>query len=637
MKRKSFVTTLLLSFACVFTLALGIIGLQPITAQAAITGDGTEESPYIVSTIDELNEALKKTDNEVNYVKVSNSVVGMISSSLKLGYNVKPFVLDLNGIDLQNFEIILAVDATIKNGTIKGSKQGIFVGSGATALNIKLENLVIATDYNGVSMLSPHGTLTIIDCQIESRSERYNALYATNSVTVNAKNVRLEGKPSAIGIDDTNSTVTLDGVSYTSSNPYIGVSYVSPHECVDANEDCKCDKMGEVLHLDADDNCVCDKEKCQKTVHTDENVDCVCDKCEKILHEYIDARCVYCREYSFQGEGTEESPYIVKVADELATAANMTENTVNYLVVVNDITADDYITLKKSVIMNLNENTLSFSSGGFLNIRKNATVKNGTITSTNDTYAIWIEGDSITLQGLTIKGMRTGVTVMGGDLIVDCCRITAYAEKSIALENNGRGVVTITNVYLEGNQSVFIGMDDDTIDGVDESEFELTTFYCTEHFCVYDNDDDTKCNICQGVHWICSHEYDNGCDVNCNECGNIRTPNHDFENFVWRYSEVGHWKKCGNCETEEDGSNVAAHTFGEWTDGETEGKQERVCECGYKQTRDKVSEEDKKGFGFESGCSSGMDSGLLAFETCGLASLGLFATRMMQKRRREEV
>ena len=125
------------------------------------------------------------------------------------------------------------------------------------------------------------------------------------------------------------------------------------------------------------------------------------------------------------------------------------------------------------------------------------------------------------------------------------------------------------------------------VDGADfDNHYEECTV-CGDHFNVEKHDyteTQTKAPTCTEK---------GSKHLECKECGHtedvdIKELGHDFTG-EWKHDETNHWKECTHegC-TEVEG--LAAHSFGDWevTKAATctaEGEEQRVCECGYTETR----------------------------------------------------
>ncbi len=113
------------------------------------------------------------------------------------------------------------------------------------------------------------------------------------------------------------------------------------------------------------------------------------------------------------------------------------------------------------------------------------------------------------------------------------------------------------------------------------------------HACVYDNDCDTRCDICKNKRTVKGHVFDSVCDEECNICGarNKAPALHEYDapcddkcNICNKNREAADHVYTGICDTLCDAcknTRVAEgeHKFGEWT--ESDGEKTRKCSvCG---------------------------------------------------------
>ncbi len=151
MKAKLFFTSILAAFIGFCLLIVGVCTVSTVKTQsafAATTGEGTEENPYVVTSLTELNEAMDSTTNEINYIRLD----GNISSSgttVTLDATDKEMVLDLNGKKMNIRQFTVKRNASIHNGSIEGVTC-LKVSDGAV-LVVKDINLVASSQYYNVS------------------------------------------------------------------------------------------------------------------------------------------------------------------------------------------------------------------------------------------------------------------------------------------------------------------------------------------------------------------------------------------------------------------------------------------------------------------------------------------------------
>lgn len=137
-------------------------------------GEGTEENPYIISSVDELKvlaNAVTKTGitYEGQYFKVADGMEFDLSDGLQIGSSLKKFkgTFDGNGVVLKNLTKALfngTEGATVKNITVEAPTKAAFAYVYDTVIkDIKLNNVKIekASSTGALISGSVYGTTTI--------------------------------------------------------------------------------------------------------------------------------------------------------------------------------------------------------------------------------------------------------------------------------------------------------------------------------------------------------------------------------------------------------------------------------------------------------------------------------------------
>ncbi len=180
-------------------------GLCDACGGYTFTGAGTEDDPYVVTNIGELQQAINMTENETNYIVFGNDITG---TNITPQTTHKPVVLNLRGYTL-NIPGGLGLNntSTVKNGTVNG---GVYA-YGDTS--VTLEALTIS----GEIVAQNASTVTIENCTIIG-SER-GALVAYLDAEMIVNNVTISIDPaynlSIFRIEGGSATLILDGVTYT--------------------------------------------------------------------------------------------------------------------------------------------------------------------------------------------------------------------------------------------------------------------------------------------------------------------------------------------------------------------------------------------------------------------------------------
>ncbi len=394
MTKKGLLSKIAIAFVGVCALVLGGLGLDFTPAHAAVSGAGTSENPYVVSTVEDLQAAIDSTENETNYIKVGGTMT--LSQNVVQQQENNPFVLDLNGKILDfgtsGGYFLLKKGATLKNGMISGtsSSQLLYLADGGEyALSgLRVEN-------GGSTAVSVYAsTLTMTDCTITGAD---NALYLTNA-TATAENFTFtttaaDGEAAYLY----QSTLTLDGAAHTATI-----------------------------------------EKASYHTHKDENGDEKCDR----EHEYM-----------FTGSGTEADPYVVINVQQLVYAADCEplSGTVNHIKLANDMSGEAKIEVEvmdAPVVIDLNGKTLTMDNpeNAAFEFYNDATLKNGKIVGAY--VYVSMSGKTVNLEDLTIENNRAVVLSahVGNTNISKCTLITTAPEGDTILIGNG--IIVGNNVTL---------------------------------------------------------------------------------------------------------------------------------------------------------------------------------------------
>ncbi len=158
--------SIILAFAMLFSLC-------SVTAFAAVTGDGSEENPYLVSSEAELNEAINNASGTNNHIKVTADIT--LTSSR---YIRKSVVIDFNKKTVTgNHLIMISADSvTVKNGVFSNTMGIQFSGSS----DFVIENMeIIGEDFYLLRISNSSGT--IHNCYVET-TEYYAANFMADEM-----------------------------------------------------------------------------------------------------------------------------------------------------------------------------------------------------------------------------------------------------------------------------------------------------------------------------------------------------------------------------------------------------------------------------------------------------------------------
>ena len=230
-------------------------------------GHGTENDPYLVSSEAELKAAITSADNDVNHIKLLDSIE-IVDGAVSLKSTDRPAVVDLNGkmLTFADYGLNAANTATFKNGKIETADTApVLKVSGETA-DVTLEDLTVTSATASPLVLVEQGRLTVNRCTLTNTKGDGYAVHlktvtsASYTVYCTMTNVTLNGgagvlKHETIFSNKQTIFCTVDGVNVTSS-----MTEKAYH-----------------THQDADHNCTCDWGK--ESMHVDGNADTLCDRC----------------------------------------------------------------------------------------------------------------------------------------------------------------------------------------------------------------------------------------------------------------------------------------------------------------------------------------------------------------------
>ncbi len=169
------------------------------------TGAGTEDDPYVVTHIGELQLAINMTENETNYIVFGNDITG---TNITPQTTHKPVVLNLRGYNLDiPGGLGLNNTSTVKNGTVNG---GVYAYGNTS---VTLEDLTI----NGEIVAQNASKVTIENCTIIGSERGALVAYADAEMTVNNVIISIDSayNLSIFRIEGDSATLILDGVTYT--------------------------------------------------------------------------------------------------------------------------------------------------------------------------------------------------------------------------------------------------------------------------------------------------------------------------------------------------------------------------------------------------------------------------------------
>ncbi len=224
MRVKHFFTTVIVAFISVCMLILGGLTVNTYVASAAMTGEGTEENPYVVNSLTELNEAMSSTANETNYIQLADNISSPQTAAVLSSTN-NSMVLDLNGKNLYIRQFSVSKNATIHNGSIEA----------VTCLKV-MDGAVLLVD----------------DIWLVGSAYTYNV--------------------------SSDSNLRLDGVWKSGTSPTTVKTY---HTEKDRDGDCICEFCTNVCHT-YENTCDATCNTCgetRDTSHTDTNYDYICEVC----------------------------------------------------------------------------------------------------------------------------------------------------------------------------------------------------------------------------------------------------------------------------------------------------------------------------------------------------------------------
>ncbi len=193
------------------------------------SGSGTEEDPYLVSTVAELQAALRSTANEKNYIRLITDMKQSWSNAADLMADTTPFDLDLDGYELSlSEEFYISVQGSIHDGSCYSD--------------------IFTQDEARLDMANISGTLepylnAVDNSIIVVKDSALDTLFTDDNGKIVADNVTISSFYEQI-YKCWGGSLVLDGVTFTESiyEPHY------PYEHIDADGNCRCDNGWDMVH-----------------------------------------------------------------------------------------------------------------------------------------------------------------------------------------------------------------------------------------------------------------------------------------------------------------------------------------------------------------------------------------------------
>lgn len=216
----------ILSAAVAFAAAVGMLSLGAISANAEVTGTGTESDPYIVSTADDWADA-----NKAGYVKLENDIE--IKSTFKPADGM---ILDLNGYSITSdiatmCEIISGRTFILRNSDTAKESQFSTTGNryaikaGAENSNVTIENVKISCSAQAVMSSKTGSKLVIKNSEITGGTCGIN--FSNGELSIQNADVSATNRSQGAAIMLNGGTATLNGGEYTGVNSTLNLKGAS--------------------------------------------------------------------------------------------------------------------------------------------------------------------------------------------------------------------------------------------------------------------------------------------------------------------------------------------------------------------------------------------------------------------------
>ncbi len=211
-------------------------------SEFSFSGSGTENDPYVVTTVSELQAAIDSTRNSRNYIILANDMeesyysVGFLDAVSGMELDLGGHTLTFNGVANG---LILDLGSTVKNGTIISNGTAICTQETCSQDLITLTDLCIKSEA-GQTVSLQGGNVYIKNCTLESLGKNEIHIYSYGltvyySAVVVAEDVSISGISGAFYSQST-SSFTIDGV--TSSGLSTVYDYHT-HKDLDADHYCE--------------------------------------------------------------------------------------------------------------------------------------------------------------------------------------------------------------------------------------------------------------------------------------------------------------------------------------------------------------------------------------------------------------
>lgn len=183
-----------------------LLSVSTAATVGALSGNGSSENPFLVSTGTELIEAVDSASTANNKIVLTNHIALDAELSIEKGVTIDFAGFTLSGgIYIKNTNALV----TIENGIISREWNGIEING---AENVTFQNLEISAGFGAVS--AKNSTVNINNCKLSSKRQ---ALQLNGSATVITENTDLITEDPSYkvwGCDET-SNLNLNGTVQT--------------------------------------------------------------------------------------------------------------------------------------------------------------------------------------------------------------------------------------------------------------------------------------------------------------------------------------------------------------------------------------------------------------------------------------
>ncbi len=344
---------------------------------------------------------------------------------------------------------------------------------------------------------------------------------------------------------------------------------------------------------------------------------------EHIVSALDPISCEVCGAALFVGTGTEEDPYIASDEAQLQYFIDLTDNSVNYIKLANDIHIKNGIKQSQysnSFVLDLNGNTINaYSEYACFGLCKDASFKNGNISAQSETLFTCGGFDynyraNLNLENLTIEGClsSSAINLSYASAYVYRCTITNSAENGYMAVLSDYTMLDLNYVEFSADQAVYVpdsaydfkviidGTAYFTREDINNLNADYHTHGDNDYDCVCDfggeemheftSDCDTVCNknsehtrMANVEHTPEADDWDCVTPILCSECGEevvAAYENHYFEGEYYIDEHYGHYQLCMTCY---EMSETVPHEY----------EKDNVCRiCGYVYERPYIPDEE---------------------------------------------